>query len=212
MCATTRLFATKCSRRCRETDNVVAHTIQEPGLNRDEAAEVVNTLFDGWYDAMVRFAFRLTGSLAEAEEVVQDAFLQLFDQLCAGTAIDNPRAWTFCVVRRRATRSVQHHLKREVPLDGAELFFAPAPLLETDGGDLDRMLAVLTPREVEVVLLRLESMKYREIGAALGITANSVNVLLARALRKLRAFVAEPRRSAVAVTGRLEAHKLETLQ
>jgi RNA polymerase sigma-70 factor (ECF subfamily) len=161
---------------------------------------------------MVRFAFRLTGSVPEAEEVVQDAFLQLFDQLCSGTGIDNPRAWTFCVVRRRAARSVQHHLKREVPLDDVELFSAAASLPEADSGDLDRMLSVLTPRELEVVLLRLESMKYREIGDALGITANSVNVLLARALRKIQAFVGVPGRAAAVNPKRLEAHEIETLQ
>jgi len=182
-------------------------------LTRDEAAEVVNALFDGWYDSMVRFAFRLTGSVGEAEEVVQDAFLQLFNDLCAGTGIDNPKAWTFCVVRRGAARSIQHHLKREVPLDTVDLFFSTAPLPDADDGDMDRMLSVLTPRELEVVLLRLESMKYREIGSALGITANTVNVLLARALRKLQAFVSGPeRRATTTLSKRLEAHEIETLQ
>jgi len=36
-----------------------------------------------------------------------------------------------------------------------------------------------------VLLLRLEALKYREIAEQLGISMNSVNTLLARALRKL---------------------------
>ena len=52
--------------------------------------------------------------------------------------------------------------------------------------DIRSLLSVLTPREEEVLLLRLESLKYREIADQLGISINSVNTLLARALRKLQ--------------------------
>ena len=48
------------------------------------------------------------------------------------------------------------------------------------------LLSVLSPREEEVLLLRLEALKYREIADQLGISMNSVNALLARALRKLQ--------------------------
>lgn len=186
-------------------------------MTRDEAAQVVDALFDSWYDSMVRFAFRLTGLVGEAEEVVQDAFLRLFHELCSGTKIENPKAWTFCVVRRRAARRVEHHIKREVPLDDAiDFLFAPVPLSGADDGDMERMLGVLTPRELEVVLLRLESMKYREIGEALGISPNSVNVLLARALRKIQTFLSTPARRAAAAPTSLfrspEDHDFETLQ
>ena len=52
--------------------------------------------------------------------------------------------------------------------------------------DIRTLLSVLTPREEEVLLLRLDAMKYREIADQLGISMNSVNTLLARALRKLQ--------------------------
>jgi RNA polymerase sigma-70 factor (ECF subfamily) len=158
---------------------------------------------------MVRYAARLTGSVCDGEEAVQEAFLQLFDELCAGTNIDNPRAWTFCVVKRGASRKIEHHLKREVPLEDAALFAAPA-LPGTEDADLHRMLSALTPREVEVVMLRLESMKYREIATVLGITSGSVNVLLARALRKLQGLMVPAKARNLVKT--LEAHEIKTLQ
>jgi RNA polymerase sigma factor (sigma-70 family) len=52
--------------------------------------------------------------------------------------------------------------------------------------DIRSLLSVLSPREEEVLLLRLEALKYREIADQLGISMNSVNTLLARALRKLQ--------------------------
>jgi RNA polymerase sigma factor (sigma-70 family) len=51
--------------------------------------------------------------------------------------------------------------------------------------DIRSLLSVLSPREEEVLLLRLEALKYREIAEQLGISMHSVNTLLARALRKL---------------------------
>ena len=51
---------------------------------------------------------------------------------------------------------------------------------------------VLTVREEEVVLLRLQSLKYREIASQLGISDKSVCTLLARALKKLQAAHSHP--------------------
>ena len=64
---------------------------------------------------------------------------------------------------------------------------------ETDAGEgAPLLLAVLSPREEEVVLLRLQSMKYREIADQLGIGTKSVCTLLARAIRKLQGASRSP--------------------
>jgi DNA-directed RNA polymerase specialized sigma24 family protein len=52
-----------------------------------------------------------------------------------------------------------------------------------------------------VVLPRLQSLKYREIGAQLGIGAKSVCTLLTRAIRKLRS-VSDPLRERSGGSGR----------
>jgi RNA polymerase sigma-70 factor (ECF subfamily) len=57
--------------------------------------------------------------------------------------------------------------------------------------EIRSILSVLSPREEEVLLLRLEALKYREIADQLGISINSVNTLLARALRKLQEAVSQ---------------------
>ena len=57
--------------------------------------------------------------------------------------------------------------------------------------DIRNLLSVLSPREEEVLLLRLEALKYREIAEQLGISMNSVNTLLARALRKLQQAIVQ---------------------
>lgn len=64
-----------------------------------------------------------------------------------------------------------------------------------------RRLSELSVREEEVLMLRLQSMKYREIAEALGISINSVNTLLARALEKIQKVLAPGARCARKVSG-----------
>lgn len=86
-------------------------------------------------------------------------------------------------------------------LDMIEAFQGDWRLEFTDGAcdcELEQLLDVLTPREREVVLLRAGSYKHREIALLLGISKNSVNTLLARALKKLQSAAKrnQPARSA----------------
>jgi RNA polymerase sigma factor (sigma-70 family) len=71
---------------------------------------------------------------------------------------------------------------------------------------IQQYLCLLSRREEEVLLLRLEAMKYREIADHLGISMNSVNTLLARALRKLQKAAAEH-----AVKGNVNVHEKNSL-
>ena len=59
--------------------------------------------------------------------------------------------------------------------------------VDPDRPYLEGFLSRLAPREREVILLRAQGLKYREIAAQLGISSNSVGKLLFRAVRKMRA-------------------------
>lgn len=145
----------------------------------------VNRLFDAWYAVLVRHAFHVTGRLAVAEEVVQEAFYLLYRELAEGKAIENDRAWTFSVVRRQAVRVACRRLAREVQVASMERLGCTVDP-EENHEELTSLFRVLTPREQEVLRLCLEDLRYREIGVLLGISANSVSTLHRRAIRKLR--------------------------
>lgn len=139
-------------------------------------------LFESWYSSLVRYAWRATGSFETAEDLVQEAFMDLYRELRRGTTIDNPKAWTLVVARRKVGKHTRGR-SMEVVEDLDSLPATPAGV-ELD--DVTKLLWVLSPREEEVLLLRMGGLKYEEIASQLGITANSVNTLLARALRKLQ--------------------------
>ncbi len=166
-------------------------------MNRDHAAQLVSALYESWYSAAVRYAYRLTSSLELAEDVVQESFMLLYRELRHGRAIGNPKGWTLVVIRRQISKQVRSYQSLDphnLSLEFLDSMPSAMPSWKEPGfeqDDVTKSLAVLTPRELEVILLRMEALKYREIAGQLGISPNSVNTLLARALRKLQKAVAE---------------------
>ena len=153
-------------------------------MNENDATDLVTALFDRWYMSLVRYALRTTADYELAEDLAQETFMQLYQALRAGTKIEHPKAWTICVLRRATNRRMRDRTLCE-PLDELEIAGDAVNDLSSVV-DIRNLLSVLSPREEEVLLLRLEAMKYREIAEQLGIGVNSVNTLLARALRKLQ--------------------------
>ena len=162
-------------------------------MTEEEARALISSVCDGWYTAILRYAWRMCGSMEMAEDLLQDALLQLYAELRSGHFIGNPRAWVVIVVRRQAAKqsaSRRQQVRHTVSLDALENFAALTTATESpypEGDALSELLRVLTKREEEVIFLRMAAMKYREIGEQLGISASAVNTLLSRALRKLRA-------------------------
>ena len=159
-------------------------------MTNSEAARLVGSMFSQWYSSLVRYAWKATGSVELAEDLAQEVFMRLYRELRNGKTIHDPKSWTLCVLRHEISKERRGQQKRQA-LDDLDLEELPAATdrpdstgVETD--EVTKLLSVLSRREEEVVLLRLASLKYREIAARLGISANAVNTLLARALRKLQ--------------------------
>ena len=99
------------------------------------AATTFEDLFRSRYEPMVRVAFLLVGSRAEAEDVVQDAFARIE---LRWARLDNAEGYLRrCVVNRRA--SFETHLGRLLATGGAsekvQVLGHPAVLVEhPDGG------------------------------------------------------------------------------
>jgi RNA polymerase sigma-70 factor (ECF subfamily) len=161
-------------------------------MERARAERLVEEVFACWGPFLARYALQMTRSPEAADDVVQEAFLALYRDLRAGKSIRDPRSWTFGAVRnqiRKRARILVRHGEDLTPLEALDRYAAeprwPDILAET-ADEADLMLSVLTEREREVVLLRLQSFKYREIAKQLGNSEKSVATLLARALAKLR--------------------------
>lgn len=161
-------------------------------MTPDEARSLLEGLYTAWYPALVAHCRRLLGDHARAEDCAQHSLFELYRALRDGKTVTSPRAWTLTVARRAAFEDHRHSLLLDRIDEGLEW------VTETDLPSLrlqeefEQMLAVLTPREEAVLLLRLESLKYREIAEKLSVSVSAVNTLLARALEKIEALRSRP--------------------
>jgi RNA polymerase sigma-70 factor (ECF subfamily) len=139
---------------------------------------------------LLRYAFSLTGRRAIAEEIVQDAFLQLHGQ---GPGVINPRAWLFRCVRNRA---FNHHRdgRREVSSDPATLDRAEEKRTHPDevlqemeaAGYLRLLLAELEDGDRQLVHLKyFENLRYREIAERTDMSIGNVGYRLHHILHQL---------------------------
>ena len=162
-------------------------------MNQADASALLAQCFDSWYSALLRYAHGVTGDLSLAEDMVQDVYLRLYRELRQDLLIENPKAWMFGVLRNDLSKAWKNGRRmRAVSDDDIERLSDAVPPMELDSrrdadtDDIQQLFSVLTTREQEVMVLRLASLKYREIASRLDISASAVNALLARAIRKLR--------------------------
>jgi RNA polymerase sigma-70 factor (ECF subfamily) len=141
------------------------------------------------YEAMYRYAFRLSGCSHDAEDLTQQAFLVAREKIGELREPDASRAWLFTVLRNLYLRQ----LRRRSPLLAGSLPFAleeiPARIEDApiDSQQLQTALDRL-PAEHRLALMMFyfEKLSYREIAQALGIAVGTVMSRLARAKERLR--------------------------
>jgi RNA polymerase sigma factor (sigma-70 family) len=158
-------------------------------MNSGDAGSIVKSLYVEWYPSLVSYAARARVESANgAEDVVQEAFLALYRELVRGGSVHSLKGWTICVLRRQIIKSRRQEM-RQRDACSALSYLTAAGAANSQGYreiDLERFLSVLTRREAEILRMRAAPMRYAEIAGSLGISANTVKTLLARAIRKMQ--------------------------
>jgi len=137
----------------------------------------------------------------QAEDKIQDTFLQLFRFLQSGGAVKNPRSWLFRVAHNLSfnlQKRERRLMSASDPLPAAELAAAEAgPNPEEIYVKKERLLLLdaaiteLPQRQRECLYLRAEGLRYREIAEVVGTTTSAVSEALKRAVVRLRGEIHE---------------------
>jgi RNA polymerase sigma-70 factor (ECF subfamily) len=146
-------------------------------------------------------AHRMTGSAADAEDVVQEAWLKAHRQLGGFEARADVRTWLHRITVNCAIDFIRARRHREDAHDPADLEQGPlsergadgqvTPLRLAQSGEIRRRvgeaLGHLTGLERAAFTLRhMEGMSIDEVGAALGLKASATKHSIFRAVRKMR--------------------------
>jgi RNA polymerase sigma-70 factor (ECF subfamily) len=174
-------------------------------MNLPGSQRSVQALVEEHYGALYRYAYRLSGAAADAEDLTQETFCQA--QLKLGQLRDRARAkaWLFSILRnaylhRRRASKQEHVVSLDWVGDLPERL--PEPLPEVEPERLQQALNELPEAfRTPVILYYFEEFSYRDIAAQMDLPMGTVMSRLARAKAHLRArllpVLAEaPRRTA----------------
>ena len=139
--------------------------------------EGLRELFDGEYAPLVRLATLITGDVAVAEDVVQEAFARALARWKKIEHYDKPGAWVRRVVIRLAVRTKDKRAREmHAPVPETGTVDAAANL------DLVTALQALPPTQrAAVVLFYLEGFSTEEVAEALDVPASTARSHLHRA-------------------------------
>ncbi|WP_433326820.1 sigma-70 family RNA polymerase sigma factor [Spirillospora sp. CA-294931] len=144
-------------------------------------------------------AYRLLGSIPEADDAVQEAWLRL--NRSAGDRVQNLGGWLTTVVGRICLDMLRSRTaRREDPLDGpvgiaAAGYDPEQEALQADAVGLALLvvLETLTPAErLAFVLHDVFAVPFREVAAVLGRSPAAAKMLASRARRRVQAAGAAP--------------------
>jgi RNA polymerase sigma-70 factor (ECF subfamily) len=151
--------------------------------------EEVVAMFEQHRNSLLRYLLSFRIAAPDAEEIVQEVFLSLFQHLQRGKSRANLHGWVFKVAHNLALRNRIRAQRQSPGVPEAQTDSAPGP--EERAADLqrqDRLLAVVKALpEVDrwCLSLRAEGLKYREIARVLGISLGAVSNSLERSLSRL---------------------------
>ncbi len=144
-------------------------------------------------DDVYRYLLSLGLYPPQAQEAAQEVFLRLYVTLKKGEDIQNPRAWIFRVahnlglkIRAKQSNHAPFDAELELRLSSAELNPEQSLLNREKAQRFHQAIQGLSEQQRRCLFLRLEGLRYPEIGSALGISASAVGEFLRRAIARLK--------------------------
>src|SRR6266446_6853898 len=149
----------------------------------------VQSLVDEHYEALYRYAYRLSGRATDAEDLVQETYCKAQEKLNQLRDPGRAKAWLFSILRNgylHRLRASQH--PRVLSLDEVADFAEPTENLpEVEPQKLQQALNELPEVfRTPVIMFYFEEFSYRDIAEQMEVPLGTVMSRLARAKTYLR--------------------------
>jgi len=151
-----------------------------------EAPRDFRLFFEDEHLGLLKLLHFVTGDRSEAADLMQEAFLKLWERWDRISTIDDPRAYLFRVAlngSRSRARAARRAAKHVLPFGVANDPFDDVDIRE----DVRRMLLKVTPRQrAALVLLDLYGYGSEDAGRIMGIRPSTVRALATQGRAALR--------------------------
>jgi RNA polymerase sigma-70 factor (family 1) len=174
-------------------NSYIHNLLDEIALKNCERA--YKALFMQMHDSLIDFAGSILKSTEDAEEVVSDFFIGIWQRRALLRSIENPRLYFFVGVKNAALNKLISNKRLQLPQDiewqtsMRSVFFNPEELMLSAEIVKKVMQAVneLPPKCKAIFkLVKEEGLKYAEVAKLLDISVKTVEAQMAIALRRIK--------------------------
>jgi RNA polymerase sigma-70 factor (ECF subfamily) len=153
-------------------------------------------IYEAYFSFASHVAYRIVSNREDAEEVVQETFLNIYRNLVRFEFRSSLKTWIYRITINTALNFVKKHAKHRRQTPYIESFSgAQEPdavkLMETaeEEGRIQQLLSALSPDHRAVTVLRsVQGLSYQEIAETLAIPINTVRSRIKRAREALLAL------------------------
>ena len=155
----------------------------------DGDKQALAKLYDTTRSAVYGFSLSITKNEADAEDVLQETYIKVWNNAAAYTSKGNPMAWILTVAKNLSLMKLREH-KRTDDLaedEWAKLSREDSTVNEDERQLLHEVFSILGDEERQIVMLHaVAGIKHREIAQLTEIPLSTVLSKYNRALKKLR--------------------------
>ena len=154
-------------------------------------------LVERYYDACWRYAYRMLGDRADAEDAAQETFLRALAALATYQERAQFREWLFTILVNQCRNALVARSRRERrfissdehPVQDLGARVVEPPAMADD--ELAHAVAQLEPEQREALLLRFgEGMDYAQMSLATGASQSALKMRVKRGCDRLRGMLA----------------------
>jgi RNA polymerase sigma-70 factor, ECF subfamily len=144
-----------------------------------------------------RYCARMTGSVIDGEDVLQDALIKAVESLASAGVIGNPRGWLFRIAQNTALDFLRRRNRQEAFRSGEEvdMIADPADTLvnrEIADASLRTFMRLPVAQRSSVILMDVLGCSLQEICEVMDYSLPAVKAALHRGRLQLRQLAAEP--------------------
>jgi RNA polymerase sigma-70 factor (family 1) len=163
-------------------------------IARNDDPVAYKELFVSFYNPLIRFAVTLVKSKEQAEEVVSDVFMNIWEKRKRINSISNLQVYLFIAVKNTALNYLSKQNKNltdnvdEAGIEFKSIYFDPEQLMVTAEmvARIKAAIELLPPKcKLIFKLIKEEELKYREVAEILGVSVKTVESQIAIALKKI---------------------------
>ena len=166
-----------------------AHSAAMPGVSAGSVVDIAG-LIAAHHAPLYRYAYRLTGMAADAEDLTQQAFLIAQQKLHQLREAERAAGWLYAILRSCYLKWRRKRFPMTSTLADLDMADVPQPVPELRAVDSEELQQVLGELHDDLRLILLmfyfEELSYKQIADELEVPIGTVMSRLSRAKQKLR--------------------------